>query len=550
MNAGGTRPRNHPWSWPVLLVLAVAVLPLWGLQRDFNDGVIAEWAYVTGQWAGVAEWLLPSNWWGHYALYRVAGFLGSASGVPTWVWIKLWMTAVVAGLAHEAFRFAQLYGYGQRGALAAAALAASFPAWAVLYSSGVMHIGFAWLAFFGHRWLFWHGGWRRAAGFALVLLSFQVNANLVLQPVLAALACWLQRTGAAGMPRNRLVAVLAAAIAYYAWFSLVHPPQGEYEGYNQLLLPTSIANIVKIASTAALFASWGVLLLPAALLAALWRGPEPAAAQAAPARSAWERMAVAALLTAAAVFPYAMVGKGPPLFLIGPPVGESIIWRVYAATGDSFHLTLNAFTLRQAALMAVPFALMGVALVELLTLRRRSAAAFTAGVSAAVLTQIGVLLLGHLSKWEQAHWDQSVVEALKRMPPPPEGRVEIALTPTRPYMHHIFESNHLLWQAWKRTAWAGVVYYAGDPYWEQRMRAILPHQAQLLQEGRAMHQYLLMADYRGNRTGCVTRISAAPSTPQLPPWQWLAQVATRTVVAAEVRGMETHCGQSVFTSQP
>lgn len=552
MSAGGARPPNHPWSWPVLLVLALAVLPLWGLQRDFNDGVIAEWAYVTGQWAGVAEWLLPSNWWGHYALYRIAGFLGNASGVPTWVWIKLWMTAVVTGLAYEAFRLAQLYGYSRRGAIAAAALAASFPAWAVLYSSAVMHIGFAWLAFLGHRWLFWHAGGRRAAGFALAVLSFQVNANLVLQSVLAALACGLQRGAPGGMPRGRLMAVVFAAAGYYAVFALLHPPRGEYENYNQLLLPTSLANIVKIASTSALFASWGVLLLPALMVTALWRRvrSEPAAPLEAAARPAWHRLGIAALLTAAAVIPYAMVGKGPPLFLVGSPIGESVIWHVYAATGGSVHLTVNAFTLRQAALMAVPFALLAIALVELLAARRRSDRAFAAGLGAAVLTQLGVLLLGHFSKWEQAHWDQSVVQALKRMPPPPAGRVEIVLTPTRPYMHHIFESNHLLWQAWGRTGWAGMVYYADNGYWEQRMRAILPHWGELLQEGPATQHYLLMAGEPAGAAGCVTRIRAAPSTPQLTPWQRLAQIAGGTVTAAEVRQMDARCGQSVFSSQP
>jgi hypothetical protein len=161
-----------------------------------------------------------------------------------------------------------------------------------------------------------------------------------------------------------------------------------------------------------------------------------------------------------------------------------------------------------------------------------------------------VLLLGHLSKWEQAHWDESVVQALRRMPPPPAGRVEIALAPTRPYMHHVFESNHLLWRAWDRTAWLGVTYYTDSPYWERRMRAILPHYENLLRQGAGMHHYLLMADYQGGSTGCVTRIEAQPSTPQLRPWQWIAQITVQAVAPAKVREVKTHCAQSVFSSQP
>jgi hypothetical protein len=117
-------------------------------------------------------------------------------------------------------------------------------------------------------------------------------------------------------------------------------------------------------------------------------------------------------------------------------------------------------------------------------------------------------------------------------------------------MHHVFESNHLLWRAWDRTAWLGVTYYTDSPYWERRMRAILPHYENLLRQGAGMHHYLLMADYQGGSTGCVTRIEAQPSTPQLRPWQWIAQITVQAVAPAKVREVKTHCAQSVFSSQP
>jgi hypothetical protein len=552
--AGAIVPRAHragmdALGWATLLVLALSVLPLWGLSRDFHDGVIAEWAFATGRYAGVAEWLVPSNWWGHYALYRVVGALGDATGLPVWMWIKAWMTLVVAGLAYETYRFAGLYGFGRRWALAATMLTGSFPVWCVLYSSSVMHIGFCWLALLGHRWLFWCGDWRRWAGFVLVVVSFQVNANLVFQIALAVVAYGLLRERAA---LNRLLLVALSAVAFYLFFMLVHPVRGEYEGYNRLLLPHTLAHLLKIASTAALFASWAVLLVPSALVALLWRGgarkkPLGPAETAGPRQRFW----IALLLTAAAVFPYAMVGKGPPLFLVGSPIGESVIWTIYATTGKGFHLTVDAFTTRQAALMAVPFSLLGVACLEWLAGRRAlPKAAVATSVGVAVLSQACVLMTGHFLKWEQAHWDRSIINALKGLPPPPPGRVEIALSPTRPYLYHVFESNSLLWHAWNRTGWLGLVYYQGSPVWEQRARARLPHYADLMKQSPAMREYLLMPDEGLLRAGCVTRLALAPPTPDTAPWRRVTELLAAAVPPARVESGATRCGQSVFSDQP
>jgi hypothetical protein len=552
--AGAVVPRDgrassYALGWATLLVFVASLLPLWGLSRDFHDGVIAEWAYTTGRYAGVAEWLVPSNWWGHYALYRLVGTLGDATGVPVWVWIKAWMTLVVAGLGYEAYRFAGLYGFARRWALAASLLTVSFPVWCVLYSSAVMHIGFCWLALLGHRWLFWTGGWRRWAGFALVIVSFQVNANLVFQLALAVVAYGLLRERAA---LHRFLLVAFAAVAFYFFFMFVHPVRGEYEGYNRLLLPPTLPHLLKIASTAALFASWAVLLVPAALVALLWRGvgaskPAATADTAGPRRRFW----IALLLTGAAVFPYAMVGKGPPLFLIGSPIGESVIWTIYATAGEGFHLTVDAFTTRQAALMAVPFSLLGVASIEWIAARRAlPKIAIAASVGVAVLSQAAVLMAGHFLKWEQAHWDQSIVNALKGLQPPPPGRVEIALSPTKPYLYHVFESNSLLWHAWNGTHWLGLVYYRDSPVWEQRARARLPHYAGLMQQSRAMREYLLMPNEVLLRAECVTRYVMSPPTPATTTWRRVAELHAKTVPPARVDGSTTRCGQSVFSDQP
>jgi hypothetical protein len=211
---------------------------------------------------------------------------------------------------------------------------------------------------------------------------------------------------------------------------------------------------------------------------------------------------------------------------------------------------VDAFTTRQAALMAVPFALLVIACLEWLAARRAlPKAGIAATVTVAVLSQASVLMIGHFLKWEQAHWDQSIVNALKSLPPAPPGRVEIALTPTKPYLYHVFESNSLLWRAWNRMEWLGLVYYRDSPVWEQRARARLPHYADLMRQSPAKREYLLMPDASLLRANCVTRLLISPATPATGPLRVVAELLAGTVPAARVEGGSTRCGQSVFSDQ-
>ncbi|RYX97692.1 MAG: hypothetical protein EOO28_02310 [Comamonadaceae bacterium] len=547
-------PRRAAWLFPVLVFVA-AVLPLWGLSRDFNDGVIGEFAYSTGLTEGLDFWLVLSNWFGHEALYLAAMWLGSTSGLPAWVFIKLWMTLTVGGMAFETFRLARLHGYKYPHALAASAVAASFPAFAVLYSSSVMHAGFAWLGLLSHRLLFWKKGWPQAAGLLLTVISFQLNANLVLLIMLGLVAMWLQ-----GWQRRReFAATVVSAVLFYLMFGMLFPPVGEYAGYNRILLPTSAANIRKILESVALYGSWATLLVvPLAVGWATGRWPRARLAPQGLARSAtattaataatppaWQKPAIALVLTASAALPYILVGKGAPLFLPGPPQGSSVIWAMYASTGDFFHLTLDAFMVRQATTMAAPFALLTIALHEMLSAPlalRRARLAFFAGVAASIAIQLTLLYWAHLSKWKQAHWDRQIVLALKKIGPPPAGYVNISLAPVRSYQYPAGESNHLLWYAYGDVRWLGAVYYRDDGTWEKIIRRIRDDYAVKMGDAppREWLQYLLMDSFPAPPYRCETTIAltvkpAPESLTALVRQTWSGDVSPATVDSIEKR---------------
>jgi hypothetical protein len=542
-------PLPKKFLWLTVAVFVLAVLPFWGISRDFYDGVIAEWAYTTGKTTGLKMWLFTSNWWGHYALYQACMQLANWLDWPAWVFIKLWITIAVAGLSYEAYRLARHYGYQPLSACWVGMLTASFPSLCVLYSSSVMHFGFAWLGLLAHRWLFWHNGWRRIVALPLTLIAFQLNSNLSLLIALGMVAWHLQK-------RHRHAAVALAfttisAIGFYLFIRFVHPSSGDYADYNHILLPTNVANIKKVAGAAAIFTTWGALLvLP--MLAAVVAGRLFTRRMDAQPKSALhlkhdtQHIAIALMLTIAAVLPYIAVGKWSALFLVGPPQGGSLMWEMYASTGRIFHLTLDAFSTRQATTMAAPFALLCMALLHWLADRKTavdSQRILLVGATVAVLSQLTLLYAGHAGKWEQARWEASIVKALQTTPPPAPGFVKISLSPNRPYPYPIAEGNYLLWKAYGQTKWATMAYYQNDPHWE-RVTQMIPSQV-LSKSNQARDtawlQYLLMDEYQPTEASCTTHFSMQVPGDSLTFLQRMVEAITNSATPAKIVSIHARC---------
>src|SRR5688572_18490906 len=161
------------------LIAVLVLAPIWLVQRDVWDGVIGAYGLERHDFSGIYHWLIPSNWGLVYLMLRGIEFLSAATSLPSWVWIKLLLCATVLGLAREArLLCGRVFGWNESDSRFAELVALSFPCWYVLYGSTFIYLVFIWCAFAGHRLM--HEGpgrLRRTAGYALMLLSFQVNSN-------------------------------------------------------------------------------------------------------------------------------------------------------------------------------------------------------------------------------------------------------------------------------------------------------------------------------------------------------------------------------------
>jgi hypothetical protein len=550
----------RPWlptTWPSWLPIAawlLATLPLWGISRDFHDGVMAEWALRTQHTQGLGMWLLESNWWGHYALYSAVSWLAEATAMPAWFWIKLWMSLSVAGLGYETWRLARNYQFTPQAAHWSCVLALGFPSMVALYSSSVMHFGFAWLGLLAHRWLFWSGRWQRLAGAGLTVLAFQLNANLSLLIVLGGVAFFLAGTERRKLLLPALVWTIFSAVLFYVLSAWVYPPQGEHMNYNRILWPSSIANLLKVMAALALYLTWlPLVVIPAVIawLAGRWfdrvsaKLPVPPASMIAR-HLTKQQVVIALLLTAAAAGPYILVGKGAALVLPGDARGGSLMWQMFASAGRV--IPLDAFMIRQATSIAAPFALLVVSVLAFISQlsAQRSARVFQIGVVSAATILFSLLGYGHVLKWEQARWDQSIVQALRTIPAPAPGQMDIVLSPNRPYPYPVQESNHLLWMAYGRSQWFAVAYYRDNTFWQDR---VTEQRAEYLVKmgldpSTQWKHYLLMADYNRREHRCITRIALTVPRGPSSPLTLIHQLLSGSVEPAHIDKMQTQCPQT------
>ncbi len=168
----------HPYvselSWRVLwwMGLLAVFLPVAAVSRDMWDGVIGAYGLERGDFSGIRDWLLPSNWGLVYLLLRGIDLLATLTGVPPWVWIKLIMLLAVVGIAREArLLCTEILGWSRDDGRATELLVLTFPCWFVLYGSTFIYVLFIWCIFAGHRFLHaseWPAA--RVVGYLLILV--------------------------------------------------------------------------------------------------------------------------------------------------------------------------------------------------------------------------------------------------------------------------------------------------------------------------------------------------------------------------------------------
>lgn len=515
-------------TWWVTLVLALG--PIWTVQRDIWDGVIGAYGLDRHIYAGIHDWLVPGNWGLMYLIIRGVGWLSDLLPMAAWVAFKLLLTASVVGISFEARQLgASLLRWDERSCRVISILALAFPCWYLLYGSTFVYIVFIWWVFLGHRWL--HGRSRAwaAAGYLLLLASFQVNSNFVMVFALEA-ARWVCRDRQVGWRWGRSLLVTGSAVAVYLVLRLVFPPQGLYAGYNNLILPTSREGIVAWVRAGLMFATWLPLIgLPALVGWALARG-EPRQ----PDTGSGRALIAVSLLFVGALFAYMAVGKGAPLFVVNLPLA----WlgagqHLGRDAAGWFFTTADGWSTRHTFLLSLPASVASVGM-----LRGASASgsrAWWIAIGVALAAHLGWMVHGHAAKLRRFAQEESVVRALQARPAPPPGKVDLVLAPRPAWNTWTYESNYWMWLAHRRAAWAvasvPLQNPQGDAAWRDREEAVAA--------GAARRDYYLMSDY--GPAACLTRWRIDLPQGLHGASLWLDRLGVRAVPPAGIADLGSAC---------
>ena len=503
------------------LMLLLVIGPLWLMTRNLFDGAPTAHAEMIGNFDGVYYWTTNANWPLAVLLYKACNALAGLLSLPFLPVMKLVITALLLGLYAELTRLArELFAFGESESRCVALICLASPSLYTLVSTTIAPILLCvWLVFAGHR-LFRSGDLRlRFAGLALLALSFQLASNLVLSMALE--LAFMLRYPERRQPRLKWLALLAAtAVTVYASMRLLSPPKLIFVEHNLLLNPFRPDDLRRIIKATLMFLTWGVIPLAAMLLALLAGGLAQRGVRvdrdALRDRSSWQMILICMLLCAAAAFPYVMVGKGPPLFTLRS-MGEGITEQVLRAAHTGwFAPTWPNTSGRHGFLYSIGIALLSWQLARLvlnaLGPGRMSGKPVRQFLLLAPL-MLAWLLPAYGNKLRHQYTEESLVKALKALPPAPAGIVELHYSPVTDYVIWTTSAGVVLRQAWGRSDYYAMFHsvpaYLADMQWSYHAYLQDPG---LLQTQR-MQNFYAMSNFPGER--CLTQYEA-----QLPQPAW------------------------------
>lgn len=444
------------------LLLAPLLLP----TRPMWDDVIMRYAFSTDPANGMqslyGDMIWSTNWYLTWVALQVLASFQEHWGIPLAFSFKLLMVAVAFGIAVETARITRwVLPIGDAYVRWMPPLVAAFPLWFVFFCYFCMsgHLLGLWLGLLGYRWWMHGQRWRQVAGIGVVAAGFQLASLCVFLPALA-LAEWLLHPARRRQVALRGAVMFGLGVLVYVATRVVWPPIDLYEGYNQLVLPTSGAAVRQYIKYLALFATWGLLLGPALLVWAwgAWAGPSPQRGEcdgrgvqtsgAGPARLAL----VLSMLMGAACLPYVMVGVGGPLWVLRLGSESSYSAALVNTPGAStVGLWYGGWHARQSMVLMLPMCMAVVWVASRVAVLGKRWSLAVIGLSLAL--SAGLLLAGYWAKLQRAAHETSIVNLLRSMPQPPGGMLRVALPSATDFALDTYEMNYLLFEAHGTAQW-------------------------------------------------------------------------------------------------
>ncbi|WP_431096390.1 hypothetical protein [Polaromonas aquatica] len=537
-----TRP-GRVASFCAVLALLLGLAPIWLSSVEMWDGVIGRHALAENDWTTIKRWVLDSNWYLTYGLFLLADALQPL--LPPWVFFKLWITLMVIGIAREVRRLGRdVFGISPAVVAWLPALVLSFPVWYVFFSFTPMvgHITSVLLALSGYRFFHRRERWQATLGLILILLSFQLASNCAFLIALE-FGRWLLMADRARWNYGRSAILLFLAVAAFVATRVIWRPVGTYVDYNRFLNPLALSTLLSYIKYSALFATWGLLLLP--LLPGLvtgWHHRQTGGDSIRTAlQGAWRPMSVLAMLALAAAAPYVLVGLGYPLFVIHMPSPSSIS-AVLAGGSSQAPLSFwyGDWGARHLFLPMIAIVLFAGCCVALIQRTGAPTMAVRNAFMLMILVNLAIGTSGHWKKLERIAQEQGIVKALAAYPAPPAGKVDLIVDAQVGYLGRIYEANDLLLRAYGATRWSALLLpeIPAILAWGEKMRSELEALPPALRS--ASDRTNLMSGYDWSRN---CRTTARLQLADLSVWDvlWRAEHQRTALPAATIRSVSSDC---------
>ena len=330
------------------------------------------------------------------------------------------------------------------------------------------HLTCVWLALTGYRLIYSDKKIVQATGVVFIALSFQLASNCAFILALE-LGRWVLSKDKPKWSYGRSALLLLLSFAAFAATRVIWPPLGTYVGYNRFLNPLNLTSWISYAKYSTLFGTWLLLLAP--MVTGVWWACRPNGANSAPGISGlWQGLkhkrivvGVFAVLVLAACAPYIAVGLGSPLFTVNLSASSSVsaVLAGNAASG-AIGVWFGGWGARHMLLMMIPMVLFSgwlasLAYQKISPDRDFSRTAISAAFALTIVASLALGLSGHWAKLKRIAKEHTLVQLLATQPPLPHGQVDLLLDKNEDFLSSIYETNYLLYRAYKSTHWAALM---------------------------------------------------------------------------------------------
>ena len=233
--------------FPYLIVFALVTFPAFLHNTDMWDGVIISFAFQIQDNSGLQNWFFSSGWEIQYWLVKLIQLAAELLSLDFYRMNLLFALAALLILIRETKKLSsEIFGVDRKHQFVTALFVSLFPAWSTLYSSvHTIHIYCLSLGMLGVRLIRKNHFVIRFFGFAIIVLSFQLNSLLVLLPILSLSYDLQQRRIPKSLLRRHghTMLVSLASIMFYFTKEIFNENTGLYVGYNSIFRENSFTQV-------------------------------------------------------------------------------------------------------------------------------------------------------------------------------------------------------------------------------------------------------------------------------------------------------------------